>query len=333
MKTTIMAVAAVAAVALGILLGIQRQENTSLRQKVQQIEKESADKLQALQAENRRLSNQLAQASNPKPSSEQTSELMRLRAAVGSLKQTATEAVAAAEAKENPPSVMSGLARNPEMMKMLRDQQKLGLGMIYKTFAERMELPKETAEGLNDLLADSVMTNINHLTEILGAGKSAAEIDKIFTAQEAETDRQLKALLGDEGFAKFKDYNSNLASLLTAEQFKNMMLKGDKETKDAQGRKLYDLMREETSRVLADAGLPPDYQTVPTLNFRNIASEEMGEKNIQLLDTIYGSVANRAADFLSPEEVEKFGEFRKIAVNNNRLGLTMNRKIMAPPNK
>lgn len=322
-----------AAVALGVLLAIQRRSNFELAAESEALRKENA-RIASLEVEVKRLSNLVAQAkAAPAPTSEQVGELMRLRAAVGSLKQTATEAVAAAEAKENPPSVMSGLARNPEMVKMLRDQQKMGLGMIYKGFADRSKLPKETAEGLSELLADHVMTNINHLTEILGSGKSTAEMDRIFTAQEAETERQVKELLGPDGFKEFKDYNSNLASYLTAEQFKGMMLKGDKEAKDAQGKQLYDLMREETSRALAAAGLPADYQTVPTLNFRNIASEEIAEKNLKLLDSIYENVAGRAGSFLNAEELEKFGEFRKIAINNNRLGLTMNRKIMAPPNK
>ena len=83
-------------------------------------------------------------------------------------------------------------------------------------------------------------------------------------------------------------------------------------------------------RTLANAGLPADYQMVPTLNFRNFASDEVGEKNLKLLDSMYEQVQNQASGFLTPEEVEKFGEFRKLAVNNNRLGLSVNRKLMAP---
>jgi len=38
----------------------------------------------------------------------------------------------------------------------------------------------------------------------------------------------------------------------------------------------------------------------------------------------------RATDFLSPEEVDKFAEFRKLAVKNNQLAMTLNRKLMGP---
>jgi hypothetical protein len=109
-----------------------------------------------------------------------------------------------------------------------------------------------------------------------------------------------------------------------------MMLKGEKEAKETKGQQLYELLEQEKLRALANEGLPADFQLVPTLNFRNFASEEVGEKNLRLLDSIYEQVQNQASGFLSAEEVEQFGEFRKLAINNNRLGLTVNRKLMAP---
>jgi len=90
------------------------------------------------------------------------------------------------------------------------------------------------------------------------------------------------------------------------------------------------LLEQERLRALANAGLPQDFQVVPTLNFRNFASEEVGKKNLALLDSIYEQVQNQAGSFLSPEEVEKFGEFRKLAIQQNDLGLAVNRKLMAP---
>jgi hypothetical protein len=92
-------------------------------------------------------------------------------------------------------------------------------------------------------------------------------------------------------------------------------------------------MLAETQRELASAGLPPDYQTVPTLNFRNIASEQEGERNLKLLDSIYGRVAAQAGSFLSEQEIASFGEFREKAISGNRMALTLNRKLMAPAPK
>jgi len=50
------------------------------------------------------------------------------------------------------------------------------------------------------------------------------------------------------------------------------------------------------------------------------------EKSLNLLDGIYEKVVTRAASFLSPDEITKFGEFRKQAIGGNRMMLAMNRK-------
>lgn len=320
-------VIAALAIGLGAPLVLQsrtasrlRSENETLRAEVQQAE--------ALAAENSRLTKLLAQAQKPAPAQPgEMNELMRLRGEVGMLKRTANEANAVvARGKEAP---LNDVTANPEMHKMLRDQQKLGLSMIYKGFANHANLPEEKIEALNNLLADSVMTNIAHITAILRDGKSPQEMEQILARQEKETNEQVKQLVGEEAFGKFQEYNRHLASYLTAEQFKSM-LPGEKEAKDAVGKQLYDLMRQETRNALAARGLTEDYQTVPTLNFRNFASEQIGENNLELLDSIYARVQEGASGFMSPEQVEKFGEFRKMAINNNRVALAVNRKLMAP---
>jgi hypothetical protein len=319
--------------ASAISLGTQWRTSEKLRDE-NALLKRQVERLEGLTAENERLAKLVTKvnaAPVPAPATnDQFRELMKLRGQVGTLRKTADEAVAAVAAQSNAPSVLSGLTESPEMGKMIRDQQKMGLGMIYKAFTKRANLSPELAEELNNVLADDVMTNINHITELLRAKKTPAEMETVFAAQEAELREKVKSVLGEEGFAQYQDYTQNLASYLTAEQFKGM-LPGDKETKDAQAKQLYELMQQETKRALADAGLPSDYQTVPTLNFRNIASEEIADKNLRLLETIYDGVANQAGSFLGVEELEKFGEFRKMAINNNRVGLTINRKMMAPP--
>lgn len=320
------------AVAFSILPIIQHQqksklqnENTVLRSQLAQID--------SLSRENQRLSNLLARANPPASApgeAEQTRELMKLRGEVGVLRKTVNEAASAP--KPDTTSPLSGLTQTPEMWKMLRDQQKMGLSTVYRGFGKQANLPAEKLDQLNNLLADNVMTNINHITTCLRDGKSAEEMEELFAEQEAQFDTTVKSLLGDEAFNGFKEYTRNLLSSLSTDQFKSM-LQGDKTAKDAAAKQILAAMQQETQRALLQAGLSPDYQTIPTLNFRNFASEQEGEKNLQLLDSIYEQVQIRMPAFLSPEEVEKFGEFRKRAIDNNRLAVAVNRKLMAPPGK
>jgi RNA polymerase sigma factor (sigma-70 family) len=322
-------VIAVITVALSIPLVMQYQTKEKLRQENQTLRADVAQ-VQVLKDENARLARLVPRATNATPSrnSEQMSELMKLRGEVGVLRKTANQAEAVVNAGKQSP--LSGITANPEMSKMIRDQQKMGMSAIYKTFGKNANLPTEKVEALNDLLADEVMVGIDHVTAGLRDGKTTEEMDQIFTQYEAATEAKVKAMLGDEAFDQYKEYNRNLVSTITAEQFKGMMLKGEKEAKDAKGKQLYELLEQEKQRTLANAGLPADYQLVPTLNFRNFASDEVGEKNLKLLDSTYEQVQNQAGGFLSPEEVEKFAEFRKMAINNNRLSLSVNRKLMAP---
>ena len=143
---------------------------------------------------------------------------------------------------------------------------------------------------------------------------------------------KLQVLLGPEALSQYQDYTKHLLGNITAEQFKDQLI-GEKEEKETKARQVGQIMLEATQQVLASAGLPADYQIVPTLNFRNIASETEAEKNLKLIDDVYARAIAKAGSFLSPEEIEKFGEFRKSVNSGNRVALTMNRKMMSPEAK
>jgi RNA polymerase sigma factor (sigma-70 family) len=321
-------ISAVVVAGISIPWVMQHRAQTQLREANEALRRQT----EALAEENEQLSKRAALASTAAPASNNSPslELLKLKGEVGRLRRENTEAAVAT--KTPGPSPLSGMTTNPEMYKLIHDQQKMGLSMIYKDFTNRMKFAPEQGDKLVNLLADNVMENIDRITEVLRDGKGAAEMEKVFAQQEAALKQKLQALLTPEEYAQYEDYTHNIASHLTAEQFKGMMT-GEKEAKDEKAKQLYALMQEETKGALAEAGLPADFQTVPTLNFLNIASEEYGERTLNLLDGIYARVAARAGSFLSPAEVEKFGEFRRMAINGNRMGLTLNRKMMAPGSK
>jgi RNA polymerase sigma factor (sigma-70 family) len=317
------------ALALAIPLVMQYKSQSKLRADNEALREEVA-KVSTLKAENERLARIIAQTTNaPRQSNDQVKELMKLRGEVGRLRQ---ENASDAANKTNGPSALSGITATPEMQKMIRDQQKMGLNAIYRDLAKSAKLSKEQTEKLNDLLADHVMTNINNITTILHDHKPPTEMNQVFTDQDNALLQNVQSLLGTEGLEQYQDYTRNLISHLTSEQFKGM-LSGDDATKKSQADQLYKVMQEESRQALARAGLDPDYQLVPTLNFRNFASAEDAEKNLTLLDGVYGSVAEKAKAFLSPDDAQKFSEFRTKALNNNRVALEMNRKLMAPTSK
>ena len=151
----------------------------------------------------------------------------------------------------------------------------------------------------------------------------------MFDAQEAALREQVQALLGPEAFAQYQDYTRDLLGNLTAQQFKGQ-LTGDEQAKGEKLKQFSEVLQQETQAALAAAGLPADYQAVPMLNLRNIASEQEGERSLKLLDDIYQRTATRGSAFLSPEELANFQTFRNNAINSSRAALKVNRTLMAP---
>ena len=322
------AVAGAIVLAAAVPYAIQHKENAKLRDENETLRQQVAA-AERLAAENERLSRSATLAADKaSPTNQQFHELLKLRGEVGKLRQE-NATVAAAIADPKGPSALSSVTGNPEMMKVIRTQQRLGMGVLYKELGKRLNLPSEQSEKLVDVLTDDVMENVGHIMTVLQEKKPAEERDRLFAAQEAVLQEKLQALLGPDGFSQYQEYTRNLLSQVTSEQFKGM-LTGEKPAKEEQARLLFALMEEEKQRLLQTAGLGGDYQLIPTLNFRNFVSESEAERNLQLLDTLYTRVAERAGSFLSAEEIKKFGEFRASAINGNRLALTMNRKLMSP---
>jgi RNA polymerase sigma factor (sigma-70 family) len=328
-KTQIAIVSAVVLVAITAPLVITQQHTRAKLREANESLRVHAQENSRLSAENQQLSNQLVQATTAqsKPSSTPPTELLKLRSEVGQLRR---ENASAAAAMTNSP--LSGLRANPEMWELIRKGQRQGLASVYKDFTNRMNLPPEQGDNLFDLLSDNVMENIDRVTEVLRDGISGAQMDAVFSAQDAAMNAKIEQLLGPEGAAKYKEYTTDIGAYLSAQQFKSMMT-GSGDDKEVKVKQLFQLLQTERSAVLAANGLPADYQIVPTLNLRNIASEDAAEKNLKLLQTIYVQAASKAGGFLTPDDIKKFGEFGTLAINNSRMTLAVNRKMMAPAGK
>jgi RNA polymerase sigma factor (sigma-70 family) len=328
--TTVQKVLIVAVVAGAVVAGVYEARQASrLREQVQTLTQEQeqqaalSNQVLALQRERDRATNALAaqvaenatlRTTNPNP-------VLKLRGEVSRLRRENAELGSA--------TAISKVTANPEARKMLRDQQKMGMGIIYKTFAQSVKLNSEQTDKFNDVLADDIMDQVNLVTTALRDKPTPEQLNQLFGDQQAGLQQKLQELLGPDGLTQYQDYNKNLLSTLTADQFKGQLTGSDTEKAD-KAKQLSQVMQEEAQAALAGAGLPADYQTVPMLNLRNIASEQQGDQSLKLLDDIFQRAATRAASFLSPEELAKFQEFRTTGVSLNRTSLTMNRTFMAP---
>ena len=142
---------------------------------------------------------------------------------------------------------------NPETRKMVRDQQKMGMTMIYKEFGQRLKLTPEQTEKFNDLLADHIMDNVDRVTTVLRDKLTPEQMTELFAAQDATLREKVQTLLGPEGLESYQDYSKNLLSSITAEQFKTK-LTGTAEEKEEKAKRLSQVLQEEAQAVLSGAG-------------------------------------------------------------------------------
>ncbi|MBW8865646.1 MAG: hypothetical protein JF609_12150 [Verrucomicrobia bacterium] len=278
-----------------------------------------------MQKERDAATNQLASLSEELAKNKKIpTEVLKLRGEVGALKQ---ESKMAGEQ-----SAISKLTSDPASRSAMREQQKLGMRMLYNEFAKSLKLTPEMTGKLNDMLADNVMDNVDLITQALHDGRSQAEAEQIFSTADKAFQDKIQALLGDDALTKYQEYTRNLVNAVSAAQFAEGFT-GDTDAKQAKQKQFEQVMKDATAAALKNAGLPADYQAVPMLNFANIASEDEETQSLNLLDNIYKTAAASSTSFLSTEELANLDTFRTNALNNSRIMLTMNRKLMAPISK
>ncbi len=323
-QKAVIATGAAVAIAIGFF---EAHEISTLRSQVQSFEQERthasalSNKVATLQEERdaalAKITELARVAEAPKKGS---NEVLKLRGEVGRLRQE--------KAALGSTSALSKITADPETVKVIRNQQKYGMGIMYSDFAKKAKLTKEQTDKLNDVLADHIMANITNVTTLLRDKAPTEDIHRVFDTQQTTLDQQVSELLGPEQMAAFHDYTQNLAAGITAYQFKEKLSGTDTEKTD-KSKQLEKIMLEEQKAVLAAASLPADFQVLPILNFNNFVSQAEEDSSLKVLNDIYQNVIARST-FLSPEELKEFKEFTSTAIKNNHAVLSMNRTMMAP---
>jgi len=313
-------------IGLGLFLALV---STHLRQKVATLELRQQETQSALAEKNRELERERERATNAEvavaaqeaKARKNPTEVLKLRGEVGRLQRENTTMGAT--------NAISKATATPEARRMLREMQKGGMAVIYNSFAQSAKLSPEQKGKLNDLLADHIMDGLGYITTALRDKLPSDQVEASFAPLKAELERQIEELIGADGLTQYQGYTKNLLAAISAEQFKGMMTGSDTE-RNEKSTQLRKALEDALQTELINAGLPADYQAVPMLNLANIASEELSERSLKLMDSIYQRASASAGSFLSTEELAKFQDFRGLAMTNSRGALSMNRVMMAP---
>jgi RNA polymerase sigma factor (sigma-70 family) len=286
LQKTIVAAALAAAVGTGIyavhqgaqlrgqLRSLEEQQApmTAQIQQLQQERQQTAGQLAALREENARLK-----------SGSNTTELLKLRGQVGTLRQRAV----ANEAKSNPPS--SGLDKmmnDPAMKEYIRLAQREKIKSMYADLFKELKLSPEQSDQFLDLICDVASKSMDQIT-------SPGMSDQAVADAKVALGIQLQALLGDAGIARFKEYSDEIPARTTLTML-NGQLSGDP-LSDEQSARLLQVVKAEPYELTHGITGAPDKAFLGSQADINNFLQRVTESNQRILQ--------QAGSFLSPDQL------------------------------
>ena len=219
----------------------------------------------------------------------------------------------------NPMAMMSEMMKNPETREAFKQQQQFAMNLMYNPLLEKLELKPEEKEAFKELLLEQHMYNIEQGAELMDQGSTnRTALAEQMAAAKVQWDEEAKALLGEEQFQEFQDYQLTMGE--------RMMLNQQMQLPPEQMEELLGIMAEE-KRALQMTQMPG---MDPSQNPELIMEEGFMEQHLANQETINAHVYERARAMLTPEQLAKLDEFLKNQVTLQKGALQMARKMMQP---
>jgi hypothetical protein len=149
-------------------------------------------------------------------------------------------------------------------------------------------------------------------------------------AQQKTFDEQVKALLGDDRYAQYTDYQATAAQRMQLNAFKQQA-GSDDPLNDQQTEALLTFMKEEQQNAATTTGLSPGDANKAPANLQALLSDD--DKQDELLQAQAAAsqrVYDRAQAVLSPGQLSSFGQFQTNQLQMMRASMGMMRKMFAP---
>jgi hypothetical protein len=337
MKNTLLVLFALATIALGAVCLLQTRKVSErnlqisrLRAEADQLVREIAD-LQSsqkfLQQQSQELFDQSSQLAAKLVAVERTNAQLTSSAKGGAATDSAR---ASARADKNPfGQLMAKMMDDPDMKKMIRDQQRLTLDRLYDPLMKQMGLSPEEATRFKDLLAENMMKGTEKASSLFGGETSTNRTEMLskLAAEQKSFDEQLKAYLGESRYAQYKDYQQTVGERAQLQQFQQQAAGGGNALTDQQTEQLLAFMNEAKQAVNATGGFG---QPQDAAGMQAMLSGGGIEKMLQSQEAISRQVYGRAQTVLSADQLAAFGTFQTNQLQMMRMGMSMAQKLLAP---
>ncbi|MFC1587773.1 hypothetical protein ACFL54_05640 [Planctomycetota bacterium] len=197
--------------------------------------------------------------------------------------------------------MFKNIADNPEMMKMIREQQKPVIKMMFGDLWEKLNLSEEDEEELMDILLNRQMLNVDLGMKLMG-GKLSDEEKELITEQLKQAQEEARAViqnfLGDGNYPVFQDYEATLGERMIVTQFSSGLTEPLDSTRKEQ---IIQVMNDEKKNYnFVTSFGDQNNMDMSRFSKKNVTKyfEEKAELDLK--------IADKVKPFLSEEEHEKF---------------------------
>ena len=222
---------------------------------------------------------------------------------------------------------MKGIAKmfkDPEMRKMMRGQQSMGVRMMYGDLAKELGLTPAETDQVMELLTDRQMdASAKAMDGIDQAGDEAKLAANAADAQKSvsDYDAKLKNILGEERSRKLSDYERTIGDRMAMQQYSGAFSSAGAPLDETQKQGLLNVMKEE--RLKQPAGpLDPGNKDVAA----QMKAMQSGEGLTEALNKqreLNQRVLTRSRDVLSPDQMTALEKAQKAQIDMQEMGMKM----------
>ncbi len=270
-----------------------------------------------------------------------TSEAEQLRERLGAVKSASQEVVAANSTVSGDKSAtkadeqggwmknVAKMFKDPEMKKMMRSQQTMGIRMMYGDLAKELGLSTAETDKVMELIADRQMDASEKAMKAMdGAEKDPAKLAEASKeAQDAVTDydAKLKTALGPEKMAKLTEYERTLGDRMAMQQYASSFSSSGQPLDDTQRVGLLQIMTEE--RLKTPTGpLDPGNKDVAA-SMKAMQTGEGLDKALETQRELQQRVLARAHTVLTPDQMNSLEAAQKAQLQMQEMGIKMSKQM------
>jgi RNA polymerase sigma factor (sigma-70 family) len=264
-----------------------RQQQSPVAERIQHLQQERdevAGRLAALQEENAQLKQ-----------GQKLAELMKLRGEVGVLRQSLSSATAS-----NAPAMgIAKLMNDPAMKEYIRQVQLRTVKERYAPLFKELKLTPEETERFTQAVGEIWMRGSE-----LASNSDQTEARKTLEATDKEVESELKALLGDARYERYKQFDQEVPAHTTVKLLDDHL--GNNRLSEEQNGRLFAVVRAEP--YTATHGLAGE------LDLAFFGSQQEIDKHLQQVEESNARILQKAGDFLTPDQVAALANLQSNSV-------------------